>query len=83
MLAESCLKKPDDSKTLALLSKDFAMHSEDCCISANQDISAGRILRYLPAHWHTADCFQVYYALTEKCTVHFAREIVELKKVLF
>lgn len=79
-LAESFLKKPNDSETLALLSKDSAMQSEDCCISANQDISAGRILRYLPAHWHTTDCFQVYYALTDKCTVHFARETVELKK---
>ena len=79
-LAEAFLEKPNDSEMLALLSKDSEAQSEDCCISANQDISAGRILRYLPAHWHTTDCFQVYYALTDKCTVHFARETVELKK---
>ena len=79
-LAESFLNKPNDPETLALLSKDSALQREDCCISENQDISAGRILRYLPAHWHTTDCFQVYYAVTDQCTIHFAREIVELKK---
>lgn len=79
-LAESFLKNPNDPRMMSLLSKDSAAQSEECCISKNQDISIGRILRYLPAHWHTTDCFQAYYAVTDHCTVHFAHETVELKK---
>ena len=79
-LAESLLKDPNDPQALALLSKESEVQKEDCCISADHDISAGRILRYLPAHWHTTDCFQVFYAVTDHCNIHFAQEIVTLKK---
>lgn len=79
-LARSFLDRPNDPETLALLSRDSAKQREDCCICADQDISAGRILRYLPAHWHTTDCFQVYYAVTDHCTIHFPGETVALRQ---
>lgn len=79
-LAESFMKDPGNPQTMALLSKDAANHTEECCISADRDISAGRVLRYLPAHWHTTDCFQVYYAASDHCSVHFPHEVIELKE---
>lgn len=79
-LSKRFLENANDHQTLAALSKDSQLQREDCCVSANEDISTGRILRYLPACWHTTTCFQVYYAAEGTCRVHFANEIVQLEK---
>lgn len=79
-LSKRFLENANDLQTLALLSEDSQVQREDHCVSAKDDISTGRILRYLPACWHTTTCFQVYYAAAGKCRIHFATEVVELEK---
>lgn len=79
-VAESFLVDPNDPDMLAQLSITSVSQREDNYISADRDISAGRLLRYLPAAWHTADSFQVYYAASDGCRVHFSQEIIDLKK---
>lgn len=44
------------------------------------DISVGRMIRYMPAHWHTNDYFELYYVFAGKCNLHFDNEVVELKE---
>lgn len=45
-------------------------------ILTNHDISVGRMLRYFPAHWHTTEYFEIYFALSGSCPVYFEKEVV-------
>lgn len=42
------------------------------------DISVGRMLRYMPAHWHTNDYFELYYVFTGSCELHFENEVITM-----
>lgn len=53
--------------------------SENQEILANHDISVGRVIRYYPAHWHSNDSFEIYYALSGSCPVYFKDEIITVK----
>lgn len=50
-----------------------------------QDITAGRFFRYLPAYWNTDEHFLIYYVFTGEMQVMFEQETLTLKtgSVLF
>ena len=48
-------------------------------IPEQHHIAVGRMLRYFPAHWHANDYFEIYYALSGACPVHFQNEVVTVK----
>ena len=50
-----------------------------------QDITAGRFLRYLPAYWNADEHFLIYYVFTGEMLVMFEQETLSLKagSVLF
>lgn len=48
-------------------------------ILANHDISVGRMMRYYPAHWHSNNSFEIYYALSGSCPVYFEDDIITVK----
>ena len=79
-IANKLLSDPTDEGAIAFLSSGYHQQVEDRYFIANHDISVSRMLRYMPAHWHTADYFEIYYAFSGKCTIHFPNEIIELKK---
>lgn len=78
MLAQRAMLDPSDKQAFAMLSDGYAQQSESRYIRINQDISVGRMLRYMPAQWHTSNYFEIYYAPQGECTVYFERETVKL-----
>ncbi len=70
---------PSDPSTLSSLSSGLVNHKEENYMLANQDISAGRMLRYFPSQWHTADYFEIYYALSGECPIYFQDEVITVK----
>lgn len=78
-LAERLLCDPTSSQTLTLLSSGYASQSEERYILPDHDISVGRMLRYMPAHWHTNAYFEIYYAFSGTCPIHFENEVILLK----
>lgn len=34
------------------------------------------MMRYMPAHWHTSDSFELYYVFSGECPIHFPEETV-------
>ena len=34
------------------------------------------MMRYMPAHWHTSDSFELYYVFSGECPIHFPGETV-------
>ncbi len=79
-LANRILQNPNDIQALENLATGYALQSEERYILANHDITIGRMLRYMPAHWHTTDYFEVYYALSGECQIYFDNEIITLKQ---
>lgn len=57
----------------------YTSQREDQYILADHDISAGRMLRYMPAHWHSNAYFEIYYCFSGTCTVYFRSETVTLR----
>lgn len=78
-LAERLLSDPMDSRTLSLLSSGYSTQSEERYILSGHDISVGRMLRYMPSHWHTNSYFEIYYAFSGTCPIHFENEVIHLK----
>ena len=70
---------PNDPSTLSTLSSGLVNHKEENYMLANQDISVGRMLRYFPSQWHTADYFEIYYALSGECPIYFQDEVITVK----
>ena len=65
---------------LSQLSAGYAKQSEERYMLVDHDISVGRMLRYMPSHWHTNSYFEIYYAFSGTCPIYFQNEIIELKK---
>lgn len=55
-------------------------HREGRFLVADYDISVGRMFRYMPAHWHANDFFEIYYCAGGTCPIHFKKETVPLHK---
>ena len=79
-MTNQILSEPFDGKELSLLLSDYSKQSEDRFILADHDISVGRMLRYMPSHWHTNAYFEIYYAFSGDCPIHFQDEIITLKQ---
>lgn len=43
------------------------------------DISVVRMIRYMPAHWHTNDYFELYYVFAGSCELHFENEVIIMR----
>lgn len=78
-IADQMLSDPTNNKTLSLLSSGYTKQSEERYILVDHDISVGRMLRYMPSHWHTNTYFEIYYAFSGDCPIHFQDEIITLK----
>ena len=73
------LADPSDPSALSKLSSYWGTQHESGYIPPEQDISAWQMLRYMPAHWHQNEYFEVYYAFSGNCPIHFTNEIVTIK----
>lgn len=78
-LAQRALSDPKDTQALAQLSKDFKRQREEHHIFESNDIAVSRMLRYMPAHWHASDYFEIYYCVAGNSTIHFEQDTVHLK----
>lgn len=79
-IAEKLLSDPTDESAIALLASGYQQQIEDQHFIANHDISVSRMLRYMPAHWHTNNYFEIYYAFSGNCSIHFPNEVIKLNK---
>lgn len=58
---------------------DYSTQREVRYITKGNDISVGRMLRYMPAHWHDNEYFELYYAFSGECPILFDHETILLK----
>lgn len=72
------LENPDDSEARQKLASLLGSPLESRFFMENQDISAGKFLRYLPAYWRSDDYFKVYYVFSGQCPVSFDQESLSL-----
>lgn len=74
-------EKVNQSKgnALAELLETNREHSEIRFLRTSHDISVGRMFRYMPAHWHTNEFFEMYYCTGGRCPIVFEQETVELR----
>lgn len=77
-LAERVLKNPHDTQAFTLLSEGYGFQSEQRYILRDHDITCGRMLRYMPAHWHTSDYFEIYYAVSGEIPIYFENDTITL-----
>lgn len=52
----------------------FGTPEESLFFTENQDITAGRFLRYMPAYWRKDEYFEVYYVFSGTLPVYFEKE---------
>lgn len=71
--------KEDDPTTATNRLTNADVHKEDTYLLVNHDISVGRMLRYMPAHWHSNDFFEIYFAFSGDCPICFQDEVIPLK----
>ncbi len=62
------------------LAREMAVQAEESFIAPGQSISIGRMLRYYPSSWHTTTYFNVYFAFSGDCPIHFENEVIHLKR---
>lgn len=79
-IADRMLENPLDDQMLSLISSGITKQSEERYIMVDHDISVGRMLRYMPSHWHTNAYFEIYYAFSGNCPIFFQDEVIELKQ---
>ncbi len=53
-------------------------HSEARYLAESHDVSVGRMYRYMPAHWHANDFFEIYYCAGGSCPIRFENDTVPL-----
>lgn len=70
-------ERDKDEATNQLVNAD--VHKEEKYLLANHDIHVDRMLRYMPAHWHSNDFFEIYFAFSGNCPIHFKDEVITLK----
>lgn len=78
-LGNRILQNPRDSGAVSMLRAGYETQKEDRYIIAKHDISVGRMLRYMPSHWHSNDYFEVYYAFSGDCPIVFQDETVTVR----
>lgn len=70
-LGNQVLDNMQNTKALDALASGYGEQKEERFIVPNHDISIGRMLRYMPAHWHRDNYFEVYYTFSGECPVYF------------
>lgn len=79
---ETIIETTLEKSLLKFLGKDSDdlrnCQQEKTFIPQKFDISVGRMHRYMPAHWHTNDYFELYYVFAGNCHLHFDNEVVAL-----
>lgn len=78
-LAGRLRTNPHDKQALSAMSSIYENQREGSYFLANYDISIGQMLRYMPAHWHTNDHFEVCYCFSGNCPIYFADETIIMK----
>ncbi len=78
-LGRHILNDPSDRSSLKALSDIWGNQKEDAYIRPDQDLSAWKMLRYMPAHWHKNQYFEIFYSLSGDCPIHFQNEVVTMK----
>lgn len=63
----------------AILPQNFATQQELHHFRNNEDISFSQNFRYMPAHWHTNDYFEIYYSPHEGAQIYFPEETLILQ----
>lgn len=66
-------------QNMAMLTGAFDNHEEGAYMANAQDISVTRMLRYMPAHWHTNEFFEIYYLSDGNCSMWFPDEVIPMK----
>ena len=61
------------------LEPSYTLQKASNYISNDFDIAVFRMFRYMPAHWHINDYFEVYYVFSGVCPLLFENETVEMK----
>ena len=79
-LAEQLVENPGNRKTLSSIARELTVQDEEGYIAGKNDISIGRMLRYLPDQWHSNTYFTLYYCFSGHCNAHFRNETVSLTK---
>lgn len=77
-LAERIMDNPKDQSAFLSLAEGFETQQEERYLLANYDISISRMFRYMPAHWHTNDYFEIYYCFSGNCPIYFTDETIEM-----
>ena len=62
---------PDDKKAMEELAEIYASQDEERQLIDNFDISCWRMPRYMPAHWHSNQYFEIYYCYSGGCPIRF------------
>lgn len=68
------ISNPKDKDALKALIAQYETHTESCFFPKNQDITACRMLRYMPSYWHTNGYFEMYYAFSGNTPILFEHE---------
>lgn len=79
-VANKLLEVPRDQAAIAQLALGYDDQREDRYFPADRDISVSRMLRYMPAHWHTNEYFEIYYSFSGDCAIHFQNEVIPMKQ---
>ena len=58
----------------------FSNQTEKSFLNSDFDISHSRMIRYMPAQWHSSSYFFVYFIRHGNCDIVFSDETVTLKK---
>lgn len=67
-LSERHLGKIDRlEQELVLPGSDFAIHSLEDNIPDDVPVAVSRMIRYMPAHWHTNEYLEIYYVFSGSC----------------
>ncbi len=78
-IVEEAASHPEDSGAMNRLAESFAVQDEEKQLLAGFDINVWRMFRYMPAHWHDNDYFELYYCSSGSCPVLFRGETVVMK----
>lgn len=79
VLAERLTLNANDPQALSAMTTEYENQKAEHYLLTNHDISIGRMFRYMPAHWHTNDYFEIYYCFSGDCPIHFAEETISMK----
>lgn len=79
VLAERLTLNAEDPQALSAMTTEYENQKAEHYLLTNHDISICRMFRYMPAHWHTNDYFEIYYCFSGHCPIHFSEEIIIMK----